>query len=541
MGPNLFPLFNQISTILITFFGLFLAFWVYLANRKSRMNQSFFWLAIFISLWIVFSFFGNTSTNQDFATLLGRLAYGSVALLFIPFYYFPIFFLKEEKKHPLLNILVIISCFFLFIFSVFTKLMVVGMDFTKFGAIPILGEGKFIYFGVLAVLIIFIIRRFVLNYVHFSRRERLKIQYFLMGFLIWVFMNLIFNIVLPVFQRTPQFWMLGNYSGIFLLAFTAYAIVKQELFGIKVVITVIFVALIAILLALDTLAFTTDIYLRILKGGALVIFLYFGYLMIRSVMREIKQRQEIEKLSKAKSEFISIASHQLRTPLTAIKGYISMILEGVYGELGGKIKRPMKNVYDSNERLIRLVNDLLSLSRIESGKMQMAWEKTSIEDLISSVISVFRIEAQKKKIFLKFEKPKRHLPKILIDPDKIREVISNIVSNAIKYTEKGGITIRVKVMSLAEKKFLGRKPSKDKGQKLGIEFSDTGAGMTEDEISKVFESFSRGVAGTKLFTRGAGLGLYISRRFIGMHKGKIWIESAGRDKGSTFYIELPMK
>ena len=289
--------------------------------------------------------------------------------------------------------------------------------------------------------------------------------------------------------------------------------------------TTIFVVLIGILLGLDALIFTPQVYLQLFKGLILAIFLYFGYLLVKSVLREIKQREEIEKLSKAKSEFISIASHQLRTPLTAIKGYISMILEGTYGKLPKKAERPVEDVYKSNERLIQLVNNLLSVSRIESGKMEMEREKTSIEDLISSVINIFKIEAKKKGIFLKFEKLEKPLPEILIDSDKIREVISNLIDNAIKYTDKGGVTINLKILN----------------SKLQIQISDTGIGMTKDEISKVFESFSRGAAGTRLYTRGVGLGLYVARRFVEMHQGKIWVESRGKGKGSTFHIELPMK
>ena len=126
---------------------------------------------------------------------------------------------------------------------------------------------------------------------------------------------------------------------------------------------------------------------------------------------------------------------------------------------------------------------------------------------------------------MKFEKLEKPLPKILIDRNKIRQAILNVVDNAIRYTEKGGVTIQLKIENL----------------KLKIIVSDTGAGMTKYELSKMFESFSRGAAGTRLYTEGTGLGLYIARRYMEMHNGKIWAESPGKGKGSTFYIELPIK
>lgn len=237
-----------------------------------------------------------------------------------------------------------------------------------------------------------------------------------------------------------------------------------------------------------------------------------------------KAYEELKKLDQAKSEFISIASHQLRTPLTTIKGYISMILEKSYGQMSRKIKKPLENINVSNERLIKLVNDLLSVSRIEAGKIELDLAKVSIEKTIAEVIDELAIIAEKKKIYLKFKKAGKPLPEITADKDKIRQVIINLIDNAIRYTNQGGITVTCRTEKA----------------KYRIEITDTGEGMTKEEISKLFESFSRGKAGPRFWTEGAGLGLYIAKKFVEMHQGKIWVESAGKNKGSTFYIELPI-
>jgi len=247
---------------------------------------------------------------------------------------------------------------------------------------------------------------------------------------------------------------------------------------------------------------------------------------VEKATAELKEAyEELKKLDKAKSEFISIASHQLRTPLTAIKGYISMMREKLYGKPPEKMGKPLENIYISNERLIKLVNDLLNVSRIESGKMEMNLEKLSMEEMITSAIEELRNAAKEKNIYLKWEKPEKPLPKVLIDREKMRQVILNVVDNAIRYTERDGVTIKLKIENL----------------KFKIIVQDTGAGLTKYELSKMFESFSRGAAGTRLYTEGVGLGLYVAKRFIEMHNGKIWAESKGKDKGSTFYIELPLK
>ena len=263
-------------------------------------------------------------------------------------------------------------------------------------------------------------------------------------------------------------------------------------------------------------------------------FLLIGWTSSNLVKRTLseqkaKQRlqlayEELKKLDIAKSEFISIASHQLRTPLSAIKGYLSMILEGSYGNLPEKVKKPMENVYQSNERLIKLVNDILSVSKIEAGEMEMNWEREDLREIIKEVISELSIKAKEKNLYLKFEEPKE-FPKVLLDREKIRQVILNLVDNAIRYTQKGGVTVKLQIAN----------------GKWQIVVSDTGEGLTKEEKEKLFEMFSRGTAGTKFWTEGAGLGLYIARKFVEMHNGKIWAESEGKGKGSKFYVELPIK
>jgi len=253
---------------------------------------------------------------------------------------------------------------------------------------------------------------------------------------------------------------------------------------------------------------------------------------VEKATKELKEAySKLQKLDRAKSEFISIASHQLRTPLTAIKGFISMILEGSYGELSKKLKDPMWEVYNSNERLIKLINNLLNLSKIEAGTIEFIPQKASLKDIISSVMQELRFEAKKKNLYLRLETPTlyptqaKKLPNILMDIEKMRQVVLNVVDNAIKYSNAGGVTIKVKSQE----------------ESLLIEIADTGEGMTKQEISHLFKSFSRGTAGSRLWTEGVGLGLYVSRKFVEMHNGKIWAESLGKGKGSTLYIELPIK
>jgi signal transduction histidine kinase len=207
-----------------------------------------------------------------------------------------------------------------------------------------------------------------------------------------------------------------------------------------------------------------------------------------------------------------------------MKGYISMILEGSYGTLATKQKTPLESIFESNERLIRLVNDLLNVSRIEAGRVEMKWEQGSVEEIIKSVIEELRIKTKEKNVELVFEEPESSLPLIRIDKEKIRNVVLNVVDNAIRYTPQGNIVVNAKCQM----------------SNLLISVKDTGEGMTQEEMGKLFQTFSRGGAGMRFSTEGAGLGLYIAKKFVEMHKGRIWVESQGKGQGSTFFVELPV-
>ena len=233
----------------------------------------------------------------------------------------------------------------------------------------------------------------------------------------------------------------------------------------------------------------------------------------------------LQQLDKAKSEFISLASHQLRTPLSIIKGYISMMIEGSWGKVNKEQGDQLEKVYLSNERLIKLVDDLLAVSRIESGRLEFDYKMTSLEEMVISVVEEFKKVAADKGLYLKYIESKKKIPLLKIDALKIRQVVQNLVDNALHYTTKGGASIYLK---------------KDK-DKVIFSIKDTGIGVSDKEKVTLFEKFSRGQSGAKIHTEGTGLGLYLAAKLVTAHKGRTWVESEGKDKGSTFYFELPIK
>ncbi len=234
---------------------------------------------------------------------------------------------------------------------------------------------------------------------------------------------------------------------------------------------------------------------------------------------------KLHKLDRAKSEFLSIASHQLRTPLTSIKGFTSLLLEGTYGKISEDVRETLEKVFVSNERLIKLVEDLLNISRIESGRIAFDFKENKIEDVANEVLESMRLSAKARKLKLELRLPKKAIKPFYFDKSKIREVISNFVDNSVKYTKKGTVAIEVKEI----------------GKKVQVSVVDTGIGIAKGETSYIFDKFQRGKDVSKIHTEGVGLGLYVCKKIIEAHDGKIWAESDGIDKGSRFIFELDKK
>lgn len=262
-------------------------------------------------------------------------------------------------------------------------------------------------------------------------------------------------------------------------------------------------------------------------------------LMIRKTIAEFRARQERQRLQKEialkkdelektnaqlkeldrmKSDFVANVVHELRTPLTLIKGNLDNIEKGFAGEVQPKQKEIISDVFRVVNRLARLVNDLLDLSRIESGKMELKKEAVDIVGLAGEVVKDFEKTASEKKIGIEKGFPKGEV-KINADKDKLTQVFVNLMGNAIKFTDKGDVTI--KIIELQDE--------------VQVEIQDTGPGMNKDQIGRIFDKFVRVVAEKK---EGTGLGLPIAKDIVELHKGRIRVETSP-GKGSTFIFNLP--
>ncbi|MDP2641446.1 MAG: ATP-binding protein [Candidatus Yanofskybacteria bacterium] len=501
---------------------------------KQRFHHIWGLFCVSVSVWGFGAYQIATTQNIAEADMWWRITHIGVIFIPILFTHFVYEFLRRKQK-PLIPILYVLGFLFLWA-NFFSDLFIANMRwvFNQFYYDSPPGI-LYIPFTALFLWLVFCTHFLLWKALKTaSGLKKIQIQYFLIGMAVsFAGGSLSF---LPVY-RIDLYPVLNIFAFLYTPIVT-YAILKNQLFGIRTIFTQLLVGLISVLLFVNI--FTSQApFEYIWKTVLFVAFLSAGYLLIQSVLKEVRQKEELQKLTeklalanenlikldKAKTEFVSIASHQLRTPLTAVKGYLSLILEGSYGKVSKQVADPLKKMYESNERLIHLVNDLLNISRIQSGKTDMEWGSIDIEKLVLDIMEELNVKAEEKTIELKLEKLTPSLPMIQVDREKIRNVLLNIIDNAIRYTEQGSITIRV--------------AHADGSVRIAVQ--DTGQGMTKEEIAPLFESFTRGNAGQKMWTEGTGLGLYIAKQFIAMHKGKIWAESEGKGKGSTFSIELPIE
>lgn len=234
---------------------------------------------------------------------------------------------------------------------------------------------------------------------------------------------------------------------------------------------------------------------------------------------------KLKELDKVKSEFLSVASHQLYTPLTALRGYLSMLLEGDFGSLMEKQKPVFDILNKSAERLIALIRDLLDISRIESGRLEMKLESVNLVDTTDALVRDLMPNAMNKKLQLIFHKPAQPLPHVVVDTQRIRQVMLNFIDNAIKYTPQGQIDVNLKQES----------------DELVFSVTDTGRGLSKDEIVQLFTKFTRVGGAQRLHTEGTGLGLYFAKQIVGEHHGDVGVTSPGHKKGSAFSMRLPIE
>lgn len=534
---------DQVFYLLTAFLALAMAILVFVQRPKDASVRSFAAFLLSVAGWVtslqLYYLFSDTSS----VILVGRLNYVfaemTVFFLLLFAYNFPA---KTVKVAAWLKWLLILS----FAGSIFA---VLGTD--------LIAENQFIRginretsFGnafpwFTAYVIMLVVAGLVILYrkSQTSKGEELKhLRLFIYAWIVGTLGILVIFMVTPFMAGSQEWLRYGPYTALCCMLIYGYAVARQQMLKIRVLGTELFVASLILLFAIN-LALSVSEVDRTVSGISLALALVFGFLLIRNAEAETEKQtqvadlmvqleqsnQQLREMSEAKSEFISIASHQLRTPVSVIKGYLALILEGHYGEIGTRLREKLQQLVDANERLVLLISNLLNVARIERGSVDFDCRETDITDLLRKAVKTMEVKVRGKDIKLIFQEPDKPLDRVYIDAGKVSEVVANLIDNSIKYTPVGSIEVSV---------------ADDKAKDMVIvRIKDTGIGMTKEDAPHIFEKFFRPSMPNPTFQAGnsMGIGLFICAKFLRSMGGNIYVEDTAPGRGTTMVVALPKR
>jgi signal transduction histidine kinase len=516
-----------------------LGFVVFNSNRKSRTNEIFLWFCIISIFWSIFNYFSYKSTDPNLTLLFLRLEIFFAVWWVLTLFFLLLVFPNEKFDMPAIIKYVLPAGILVSVLNL-TPLVFVNVSSQRAdGTVARVTNGPGIYLFGAFVISLIITSFFVLSRKMRAakKNDKKQLRSVFYGMLATFTLLIIFNFILPAFYDNPSYIVYGAIFIFPFIVFTTYAIFKQHLLNIKVISTEVLVFVLSVVTIVEVVI-AKDIITILFRVSEFLLVFSFGILLMRSVRREVEQREQLEVLTtqleeankqlkildQARSEFITIASHQLRTPPATIKWYLASIIGGDFGVIPADAKEQLIKMEATNNSMIALIDDLLNVSRIERGKLEFIFMPTDMLEITKLTVDQLFPQAKTKNLQLIFNQPKTALPKVIADKEKLRQVINNFIDNAIKYTKEGKVVVDLS------------KTATD----VVLKVTDTGKGVTEVQKKSIFEKFDRGKEAAKN-SSGLGLGLYVAKVIIEQHKGKIWVESKGEGKGSTFCFSIPLK
>lgn len=526
--PTLF-FYSHIPAILI---ALLIGTLVIHKGEKSLTNISLFIITILFSLWCLFDLILWATNDPSYVMFFWSLQVFIEPLIYALSLYFAYTFVsKQDLAFKWKGIL----GFFVLPLFIFLPSNYILQGVNLYDCTAIEGFIALYYTYIFEILCILTILGVLIYFYRKATEVKRKneIKYFGIGIILFL-MAFSWGNIIGSFTDNWTLAQIGLIGMPIFFGFLAYLAVEFKTFNIKVLgVQVLVFALGFLVLSMSFVRRIENIKIIILF--TLVFVVVIGYQLIKSVKKEVKQREQLEILSeqllsaneklkeldKLKTEFISLATHQIRSPLTAIKGYASMVLDGSYGELSPKVKEAIDIIMQSSANLAVTIEDFLNVSKIESGGMQYEKVNFDLGEMANSMTKGIAVNAEKKGLKISYKDDNKGPYMINGDQEKLRQVVLNFIDNAIKYTKQGSIEVSVIRV----------------GNKINFAVKDTGMGVTSDVKNKLFHKFSRG-DGQRMNTTGSGLGLYLAKEIAKAHNGDVGVESEGPQKGSTFYLHL---
>jgi signal transduction histidine kinase len=509
--------FDLVGVIIaVTGIGV-LACVIFFRNKDSITSRSFFFFSLVTILWGLSNYFLYKFTDQDLILLALRIHIFISIWHGYAFFQLAYVFPNEKKDLPVWH------RYFLLPLAFFTSSLLLA-PFTISGLSKLVAlrnitnpekEDGVVIAGIVTVS--FLIAGIIFLYRKIEPAkgdERRQITLMFTGMSLTAGLLLLFSFILPLGFHNFDFVPFGALFIFPVIVFTAYAIYIIELFHIKNIFAGLFVFFLCVV-SLVELVLSDNLQQLLLRVIVFILTLVISIQLVRNTF-------EIELANQQKSELMSFATHEIRTPITVMRGYASILLDGDKGPMSPQVRDLLLKIMISGNDVITLLSQYLNKSKIELDQLEYVLSRFNVVQTVNEALETFQIHAEQKGITLTKVIPGTEKFYIYGDQGKVKEVITNIIDNAIKYTVEGGVSVSVK----------------KKDGYVTINVTDTGVGISEDTMSALFKEFSRADL-QKVNILGTGLGLYLAKTFTEANKGRIWAESEGKGKGAQFYIEFP--
>lgn len=518
----------NIALVFSTLANIFLFLALSLKSRESSKNFVYFINIFFIILWSLSMIFYRA--YQPDVTVL-RTLYLFPTFIASTFLHFSILYSFKKKINSIYVSLIYIINILMAAFTFFTSNVVVMSRMAIGEKVIIFGRFYWVY---ILYISLFFFTAFLIIYLKGKTLNKDRsATYLLSSYVFGSSISLVTNLLLPWFGFFEYQW-LGQVVTLVMVLSVVYSIFKYNIFQIRLLFTQLFIFLI-ISFSIFRIIFNSSKNDLIISIIYLIVICILGYYFVRFTIKEQKQKQDLEELYKKqkyysaqletldqrKTDFINIASHQLRTPQTAISGFVELILDGSYGDISDNIKEKMIRIRDLSKQSITLINDMLNVTKIESNKLLYKFLKVDINNLILNISKNFESIAKNKNLYFD-NKIDQNEVMLNLDKNLITQSIENIIENAIKYTKTGHVKINTYIKS---------------GTYYFI-CEDSGIGIDKDSIPNLFQKFGRAKNAIDSGIEGSGIGIFLAKSILSKHGGDLVLESKGVNMGTKVTMSI---
>lgn len=527
------PALLYYAQIPATLIALFLSFYVFWKGKHLLLNRLLFLIASLFSVWVISTLIAWTNLYSNFIIFIWSLFGLILSLIAISSVYFIYVFLEKKDVTDKIKIIFLVLLSPVLFFS-FTDLNTSGFNLTvcdafEFEHLPY----RFYYtsLGILAMIwiLILLIRKYRTSAKDFKKEIILMgtgIELFLFSFFGMEFIASLFT-RLGIFPDS-ELELYGLFGMVIFMIYISILMVRFKTFSVKLLATQALVWGLVGLIGSQFFFIKTKINM-ILNGFTFASSIIIGYYLVRSVKKEIEQKEQLEKLNfnlknliKQRESLVHLVTHKVKGSFTRTKFIFAGILDGTFGEISEAIKKVAKQGLDFDNGGIQTVDLVLNAANLQNGLIKYDMKELNLKDIVLNVFEDKKLEAERRglKLDTKIDSEEH---KTIGDKFWLKEVVNNLVDNSLKYTKTGNIEIKLE----------------KKNDKILLSVKDTGLGITEEDKKNLFTEGGRGKDSVKTNVDSTGYGLYTVKLVVEAHKGRVWAESEGFEKGSQFYVELP--